>query len=334
MSIKASIIVLNYNGKEDTIECLNSLKKTRYPKKEYEIIIVDNKSDDGSIEEIKKRFVDSNIRIKVNKKNFGYAEGNNIGARMARGELLIFLNNDTIVDENWLNPLIEKMNDGKIGVCMPKILYYYGKKKEIINTFGGGMTLLGVPYLIGEGEKSSKFNASFPVFWASGCCLVIKKSLFLEIGGFDKSFFLYAEDLDLSWRVWNEGYKILTVPNSRIYHKGGKTLKRIEKGKFGPRYYYFQNRNVIKTIIKNSPTKYLIFFLLPSRFFLNIIQAIVLLFSKKDIKITAAIIKGTFEGILTRRKRTLLKFLPYPYILFADFKTTLIELIKKFRKHV
>lgn len=331
-----SIIILNWNGKKDTMECLRSLKKTDYPKNKYEIIVVDNGSTDDSVKTIKRLFPD--VKIKKNKKNLGFAQGNNIGAKIAKGNFLVFLNNDTTVEKNWLKPLANKILDNDVGACMPKIVYtsYHGKKKKIINTAGGGFTRFGFPYLIGEGEKKEKYNKSELIFWSSGCCLMIKKQLFFKLNGFDKNFVMYAEDFDLSWRVWNEGYKVMFVPDSVIYHKGGQTIRRLErskyrKSKFGPKYYYFQNRNVIRAIKKNSPKRYL-FFLLAFRFCINIIESIVLMFLKRNMEIPLAIIRGTFNGLKYKRKKIKHKSFPYPYILLAGTKSTIKELFKKTRK--
>jgi GT2 family glycosyltransferase len=209
----------------------------------YEIIVVDNGSTDGSQEFIKKNF--SYVRLIENKENLGFAEGNNIGARAAKGKYLVFLNNDTQVTRNWLLNLVKVMeSDDKIGICAPKQLL--GDKKTIL--YGGGaINYTGLSYSINMYEKDFKETEIKETAFASGAAFFIRKDIVNKIGLFDKDYFIYHEDVDLSWRVRLAGYKIMYVPTSIIYH--------YFKFKRRPQKMYLLERNRFMTVFKNYSSR-------------------------------------------------------------------------------
>jgi hypothetical protein len=240
--IMVSIIILNVNEKDFILPCLNSIKSMNFPYK-YEIIVVDNGSTDNSQEFIKKNF--PYVKLIENKENLGYAEGNNIGAKVAKGKYLVLLNNDTQVTKNWLSNLLKVAeSDEKIGICAPKQLM--GDKKTIL--YGGGaINYIGLSYSINMYKKDFKETETKETAFASGAALFIRKDIVDKIGLFDKDYFIYHEDVDLSWRVRLAGYKVMYVPTSIIYH--------YFKFKRRPQKMYLLEKNRLMTILKNYSSK-------------------------------------------------------------------------------
>jgi GT2 family glycosyltransferase len=230
-SPKVSIIIINYNGKKLLEKCLESLFKVQYDN--FEVIVVDNNSIDES-----KNFILKNhpsvvlIELDVNK---GFAEPNNIGAKIAKGKYLLFLNNDTIVTPNFISEMIKIMeNDKKIAICQSLLLKPDGK----IDSSGDFIDTLGVVY-----NSKTKPTEIREISSARGASMLIQKNVFIELDGFDKKFFVSFEDVDLCWRTWILGYRILLIPTSIVYHIGGTT---IEKMKSKIAFHGFKNQLSMK----------------------------------------------------------------------------------------
>jgi len=210
-----SIIIVNYNGKEYLEKCLKSLMKIAY--KNYEIIIVDNNSTDDSLEFVKNKYP-SIIIIKLDK-NHGFAEPNNIGAKIAKGDFLLFLNNDTVVNPNFLEKMVNVLNkDSKIAICQSLLL----KPNNDIDSSGDFVDELGRAY-----SSRKKLTDVKEILCARGASMMVKKDPFWDLGGFDKKFFASFEDVDICWRAWLWGYKVVLVPDSIVYHKGGSTVQNM-----------------------------------------------------------------------------------------------------------
>jgi len=208
-----SVIIVNYNGKTYLEKCLESLMKINY--KNYEIILVDNNSTDTSIEFVKNTYPSITI-IKLND-NYGFAEPCNIGAKNAKGELLLFLNNDTEVNSNFLGEMVKVLeHDPKIAICQSLLVKTNGE----IDSSGDFVDVLGRAY-----SSKNKVNEVKKILSARGASMLVRKDSFWDLGGFDKKFFASFEDVDLGWRAWIWGYQIVLVPNSVVYHKGGETIK-------------------------------------------------------------------------------------------------------------
>lgn len=265
---KVSIIILNWNGKEDTVECIESLKQITYPN--YEILLLDNGSKDGSVECFRERYPE--IEIIENGENLGFARGNNVGIRRAMDEgvdYVLLLNNDTIVDRNFLIELIKvSESNEKVGIVGPKI-YYYDFPKKI--WFAGGKTnwLRGEVNHIGQGENDSdKYNKIMPVNQVTGCAMLIKSTTIKSIGMLDSHFFLNYEDTDFCFRANRQGYKILFVPSAHVWHKCSIGKKKIGSMSL----YYSTKSNLIfiskwkKSCIPHVLLKYLLF---QSYFYIN-----------------------------------------------------------------
>ncbi len=280
-----SIIILQYGGTEMLNRCLNSLTKTKY--KNYEIIIVDNKSKDGSVKFIKKNY--PNLKLIENDNNYGFAEGNNIGIKHANGELVVFMNNDIEVEPDWLGNLIDTMKDKKIAACQPKVLSLIDKQRfEYAGAGGGFIDKYGYPICRGRvydniEEDKGQYNDEIDVFWVCGVCMCIRKDIFINSGGFDKDFFVYGEEIDLCWRLNLLGYSLKYVPSSVIYHLGrGTSGTKIKT-------WYWLHRNHSILLLKNYSLKSLLK-IMPAKLILEAMAFFAFLF--KDYKRSFGIFFG------------------------------------------
>ena len=229
------IVVLNWNGAEDTLACLDSLAGAMSPL--CRVLVVDNGSTDASAELIRGAF--PGIELLLLPSNGGYAAGNNAGFRRVmelHAEYVIFLNNDTIVDAGFWVPLVETLKENtSAGIAVPKIFY-----RESADTlwYGGGMVRLSTGLIshVGLRKKDApEFNRPGSTGYATGCCLAMRCRDFKAVGGFDETFGMYAEDVDLSLRVCSLGLSIAYVPSSMVWHKvsasfhGNAFLKLLKK---------------------------------------------------------------------------------------------------------
>lgn len=238
MQKKVYIIILNWNGKNDTLECLKSLEKINYGN--YKIIAVDNGSSDGSVFEIKEKHPQTIII--ENKKNLGFAGGNNIGIKYAINDevdYVLLINNDTTVEENFLNELVNVgESDKKTGILGPKICYY--DEPKIIWSAGGNVNWLknkGVHIGLNEVDRG-QYNKTKEADYLTGCCLLIKREVIEKIGVLSEDYFLYYEDTDFCLRAKNAGYKCVFVSGSKIYHKVSRSTKPGSSS-----YIYYHTRN-------------------------------------------------------------------------------------------
>jgi GT2 family glycosyltransferase len=243
------IITINWNGLEDTLECLKSLKNIDYPN--FNITVIDNGSKEKQIEIISKQF--PTVRIIRNSTNVGFVNANNQGIKLAlkeKADFILLINNDTIVDNQFLKKLVitAKQNEN-IGLISPKILYY---KSHKVWCMGGKISILtGITILIGKGKNSEKYNKIIYPDFISGCAMLVKADVINRIGLLDPMYFAYFEDVDYSYRAKKAGFKLAVIPNSIIWHK-----KTVNKGIFGSRKLnsvqaYYWGRNSILFAKKN-----------------------------------------------------------------------------------
>ena len=229
MDCLASIIIVTYNHRHFIGPCITSILDQDFPN---EIIVIDNCSSDGHSRYIEEHL--QNIRLIRNQENIGYGAGNNLGARNAVGNFLVFLNPDTIVEKNWLKNLIDPLVSGKKIITTPKILLYDG---SAINTCGNINHFTGLTFTRGLFESPLAFNKVMVVSGISGACFAIKKADFFELGEFDEHFFIYNEDSELSWRAHHFHFSIYFIPSSVIRHYYSLTvtpqkLYFLEKGRY------------------------------------------------------------------------------------------------------
>ena len=249
-----SVIILNYNGKGFLEECIDSVLKSDYPN--FEVILVDNASSDDSIGVIEKAFVqDNRLKIIRNNQNLMFTGGNNVGILQAKGELIIVLNNDTVVEKNWLKEISKAMQDERIAASQPKMLIY-GSSPPILDYTVNTMDRYGFCNGIGRGTiDRGQYDGTDEIFYAAGAALVLRKKVLDEVGIFDEKFGAHWEDVDLCWRIRLKGYKICFIPKAVVYHKGSLTMTRFAK-KNAVSWYVRKNR--IAGLIKNYNTANLI----------------------------------------------------------------------------
>ena len=215
-----SVIVLNYNAGDLLLNCVDSVFKSTYPN--FEVIIVDNLSTDNSHIRCKEKF--KKIQLIENEKNLGYCEGNNVGIKSAKGEFILILNPDTIVDPDWLNELFRAYQKHGEALYQPKHLSL--KEKSTIMSTGNMMNVFGFGYAREKGQKDvNQHNTIEQIGYASGTCLFIPSSIFKNVGLLDPFIFLYHDDLDFGWRAAQLGIKSYYVPSSVIYHAESYLLR-------------------------------------------------------------------------------------------------------------
>ncbi len=248
-----SVVNVNWNGKEFLRKHLPSLNNLKYPN--YEVIIVDNASTDGSVEFIKKCY--PSFRIVQNKENLGTAEGSNTAIKEAKGKYIFWVSNDMEFDPYILNHLVTSCeSDESIGICTVKMLRIKNEKlvKEI-DSIGADVDIFGFPVSRGINEKDNgQYDYFTEVFFSFGGSMFIRKDLLSIIGGFDSDYFTLADDIDLSWRVHLAGYRVVVEPKAFLYHRVsatlGKTHNRAQKR-------YISERNTFRTLLKNYSLGYL-----------------------------------------------------------------------------
>jgi len=247
-----SIIILNFNGREFLRSCLTSVFNSDYP--DFEVIFVDDGSTDGSVDFVKERFGGNpRLRIVRNEESLGFAGGNNVGVKHASGSYVVFLNNDTEVDADWLKEMVKVMeSDETIGAAQSKLLF--AGKRDKIWAVGQSMDYLGDVPAKGRGEKDrGQYDRLEEIFNAVGASMIIRKKVFTEVGMYDPAFFLLHEDVDLGWRIWLGGYRVVSAPKSVVYHVGGATLKK--HFIWVNQFVYHAEKNCIAMMTKNYSFK-------------------------------------------------------------------------------
>jgi len=301
-----SIILVNYNGKRFLDGCLSSLSRIKYPKSCYEVIMVDNRSLDCSVEYVRNNF--PWVKILALNGNYGYTGGNNRGVDVAKGDFIVFLNNDTVVDEEWLGELVKVMlRDDKIAICGSKVLSMDNPNN--VQYDGGFLNLVGgtLFYPLHERKPNNDF---YLVGSIHGASFLMRKLIFKLIGGFDKDFFMYSDENDLCLRVWIYGYHVAYAPHSIVYHLGrgssfGYTENSDLKNIFGARLIspltlYHGNKNSIASLIKNFELKGVLCGVVFS-FFYSALQLLLLL-KKADIQGILLLLRAIFWPIKNLKK--------------------------------
>ncbi len=241
-----SIVIPNLNGRRHLEMCLSSIHNLAYP--HFEIIVVDNASTDGSVDFVKANY--PRVKLLINPVNLGFAEGCNVGMRNAKGNYVALLNNDIEVDPNWLTELIlVAQSDPRIAICASKIMMFHDKK--VFNSAGGEYDVYGSGHDRGLYEfDHGQYSRVEEVFFACGGAMLVRREILEDIGLFDSRYFIYGEDVDLCWRAWLGGYKVVYVPSAMVYHKYGGTM-----GTLTAQRLYLTSRNSLCSILKNYSSK-------------------------------------------------------------------------------
>lgn len=232
------IILVNYKSYIDTIECIESLRNVDYDN--FKVVIIENGSDDSSYEIIKQKCI-TEIVIKSNK-NLGFAGGNNIGIEIAMNDMadyILLLNNDTVVEKDFLTNLIETFSySPNVGIVGCKINYY--NKKDIINYGGGEIIWNKFTTTFFDTDKVDTNDTEIKdITFVSGCAMMISRSVVEKIGILDDSYFMYYEDTDYCARALKAGFRLLYQPKSKIYHK----ISSSSGGNLSPFVLYWSTRN-------------------------------------------------------------------------------------------
>jgi GT2 family glycosyltransferase len=246
---KVSLIVINYNGRDLIANCLRALEGQLL--NSFEIVLIDNASTDGSLDEIgtflKGSLLGSHVKLMPLKMNMGFAGGNLEGLRNATGEYIALLNNDTEPDESWLKELVMAMDsDPKVGICASKLVV---KGTNVIDSAGDGFSMSLKGFKRGEGETEIfSYNKREYVFGACAGAALYRRQMIDEIGFLDEDFFLIHEDTDLNFRAQLHGWRVLYVPTAVVYHKVRSSI-----GKSSPNAIYYTLRNSELLRMKNIP---------------------------------------------------------------------------------
>ncbi|MFP4497413.1 MAG: glycosyltransferase family 2 protein [Vulcanimicrobiota bacterium] len=247
-----SIVMVNWNGKDITRDCLNSIYKYEYPF-EFELFLVDNASTDGSVEILKKEF--PKVNFLVNKENLGFTRANNVAFSQCTGKYIFLLNNDTIVEEGTLEKLVTFMDEHpEVGACGPRVLNADGTLQPQCRR--GDLTIsAAVSYVLGLHKlfPGSKFFGKYLMTWqpdnvtheieaASGCAFMIRREIFEEVGWLDSDYFLSGDDIDLSLRLRRAGHRIFYVHDAPLVHLKGLSVNR-HKNSFNI-YHMFRSQYI------------------------------------------------------------------------------------------
>lgn len=291
---KLSVVILNYNGLAYLQQFLSGVVRHSAP---YEVVVVDNASTDGSVAFISKNHPE--VKLMRFEENYGFSGGYNEAIRLIESEYIVLLNSDVEVTSNWIPPVLELMeSDTELAAAQPKILDF--KKKTHFEYAGGGggyLDTLAFPFCRGRvfhtiEEDRQQYDDVRDVFWASGSALFVRREAYLKAGGLDEDFFAHMEEIDLCWRLWNLGYRVVVCPQSSIYHVGGGTLDKSH-----PRKTYLNFRNGLSLMLKNEPGPQLVW-KLPLRMILDWLAAIHFS-SHSGIKHAAAIFKAHWHFTLS-----------------------------------
>jgi GT2 family glycosyltransferase len=238
-----SLVVLNWNGRDFLDTCLDSLERLEYPEGLLELVFCDNGSTDGSIEHVRTRH--PRFRVVALDRNHGFAEGNNLGAEAATGEWVGFLNNDMEIPADWLQRLLRPLDTRPDLSCLAsRIVSWDGGTIDFI---GGGVNFQGHGLQLDHDAPSSPHDTARPLLFACGGAMLVRRQLFLDVGGFDPAYFAFFEDVDLGWRLNVLGHDIWYEPAATVRHRHHGTARRIPSHQLR----VLTERNALYTIIKN-----------------------------------------------------------------------------------
>ncbi len=269
--MKIAVVILNWNGEKLLEKFLPSV--VNYSKEDAEIYVADNHSTDDSIAFLQKKYPE--VKIVQNKVNGGYAKGYNDALKQIKADVYALVNSDIEVTENWLKPIAAQFAlEPNTVVIQPKLLDYKDKTKfEYAGAAGGFVDFFGYPYCRGRifnqlEPDNGQYDDICNIFWGSGACLFIRAAVYHQMKGLDESYFSHQEEIDLCWRIQNEGYNIQYVGTSTVYHVGGATLQESN-----PHKTFLNFRNSLFTIAKNVPKRFVLIVIL-ARLVLDAVAAL------------------------------------------------------------
>jgi len=300
--------VLNWNGKQDTLECLDSIGKIAY--QNLDVIVVDNGSNDDSVIAIQKKFPEVNIL--QTGKNLGYAGGNNYGIRHAittGADYILILNNDIVVDPDLVKKFLEAtLSVSELAIFAAKI-YYFSQPQKI--WYAGARRVGSTAHFthIGQGsiEKDNQFNTIAETDYACGCAIFFDKKVIEKIGYFDEKFYLTYEEADFCYRARKEGVKSYIVPGAKIWHKVSISFG----GEESPLFRYFISRNKLLWAEKNLPI---------SQRFLIYLRA-----CKEFLRLLLPPFRLSFTNDVAIKKKIISSFIEYKHALIKNYNDPMLK---------
>ena len=247
---RVSIVIVTWNGLGLLQRFLPSVLATDYP--DLEIVVADNASDDGTRAWLREHH--PGVGVVAHPENLLFAAGNNRAVPATTGDLVCFLNNDVEVPPDWLGPLAKAFDDPGVVAAQPKLLQHGDRRQfEYAGASGGFLDAYGFPFTRGRlfdtlETDHGQYDDARDVFWATGAALVVRRDAFLAAGGFDESFGMHMEEIDLCWRLRRAGGRVRVEPASEVYHLGGASLPA-----GNPRKTYYNFRNGLVMLAKNLP---------------------------------------------------------------------------------
>jgi len=236
-----SVVVLNFNGGDVLRDCLRSISRTEYSN--FEVIVVDNCSTDGSCLVVEREF--PQFRLVRNSGNFGYSKGNNVGIACSRGDFVVLLNNDTVVTPGWLSELVREASWDPDCFYQPKILFVGSDR---INSAGNCVQLFGFAFPRGLGEVDvGQYDGKCEVSYASGACVLASRRLVEDVGLLDEGLFTFYEDVNWGWRGLMRGFRTVYVPSAVVYHRWGSSWGRL----MSSRKFFLIERSRVASVFRN-----------------------------------------------------------------------------------
>ncbi|MCC7430671.1 glycosyltransferase family 2 protein [bacterium] len=300
-----SVIIPHFNGEEILEDCLNSLKNCDY--QNLEVLVIDNGSTDQSIQIIEDEF--PWVKLHKSPKNIGYSGGCNLGYKISSGKYVVFLNNDTTQEKNWISELVNFAEQNPKAVALqPKLIFIKDKTLfDYSGACGGELDWLGYPFARGRifftlEKDSGQYDKPKRIFWASGTACFLKKDVLDEVGLLDEDFFMHFEEIDLCWRINSFGYEVWSVPTSVVFHYSGASLGAESWFKI-----FLNHRNSVLMLLKNY-SAFSLAKVLPIRIFLDF-AALVFGLVKFDFERTKGIFRAykwffeNFSNVLKKRKK-------------------------------
>jgi len=288
MSGKVSVVILNYYGKNDTLDCLDSLNQSN-DTKFFKVLLINNSPDEvfSQTELTKYSF---HMDYVCPDKNYGFAGGCNIGIKKALDDpecsYIMLLNNDTIVTKGTVNSFIKYADNHSDTLLNPVIAFYYTKK---VQCTGGGFNLFfGLSRNINKNKRIEDIQLDIEPDYLNGCCIFAKKNLFRNVGLFDERFFMYCEDLDFSVRAKKLGYKLCALNNIVIYHKHSQSTDSSRK-------QFYICRNMVLFVTKNYSRIFAVL-LLPVYFIIQFLIGIFIYKNKNVFVVFNSVINGFLAG--------------------------------------
>ena len=297
---KVAILLVNWNGYALTKACLESLKEVQYSN--FQTILVDNGSRDGSGERLKSEF--SEIELLTSPENIGFTGGNNLGIQWALDhayDQVLLLNNDTLVEPDFLDPLVSFLEQNTdYGAVQPKIMFE-AERDKLWNAGGGYFKGLEMTWSIGSGKTDEgQFDQEKDTPWITGCAILVRAEAIRQAGMLDNRFFAYYEDVEWSFRIKKSGFRLRYLPQSKIYHVAGGSSKKIKtkEGVIPPILHYYRTRNHLFLIRSHSnPVTFVL-----SLFYQTLKNASFILYLGLNGRFQKvnAILKGHYEGLFSK----------------------------------